>query len=120
MNINSLKNCQALTFVLFDTVLDLGTSLNPWIEAFLESHKTPNQTDSRSFWNLMRHRQRIEQYQDTLLALKHSGYLETARKAFIYTARINHIEPTILKSTNLWMVGKICKFFPIVFPRCAN
>ena len=49
MNINSLKNCQALTFDLFDTVLDLGTSLNPWIEAFLESHKTPNQTDSRSF-----------------------------------------------------------------------
>ena len=116
MNINSLKNCQALTFDLFDTVLDLGTSLNPWIEAFLESHKTPNQTDSRSFWNLMRHRQRIEQYQDTLLALKHSGYLETARKAFIYTARINHIEPTDTEIDKFMDGWQNLKVFPDCFP----
>ena len=116
MNTNSLKNCQTLTFDLFDTVLDLGTSLNPWIEAFLESRKTTNQTDSRSFWNLMRHRQRIEQYQDTLLALKHSGYLETARKAFIYTARINHIEPTDTEIDKFMDGWQNLQVFPDCFP----
>ena len=94
MNNNPLKNCEIITFDLFDTILDLGTSLNPWIESFLESKKPSSKIDSNSFWNLMRHRQRIEQYQDTIIALKHSGYLETARNAFVYTARLYDLQPT--------------------------
>jgi len=116
LNTNPLKNCQILTFDLFDTVLDLGTSLNPWIEAFLAPHKTTNQADSKSFWNLMRHRQRIEQYQDTLLELKHSGYLETARKAFIYTARLNHIQPTDMEIDKFMEGWENLQVFPDCFP----
>lgn len=116
MNTNSLKNCQIITFDLFDTVLDLGTSLNPWIQAFLESHKSTNQIDSKSFWNLMRPRQRIEQYQDSLLALKHSGYLETARKAFIYTARLNNIQPTDTEIDKFMEGWQNLQVFPDCFP----
>jgi len=45
-------------------------------------------------WQQLRYRQRIEQYQDTLVELGHSGYLETVQKAFVYVARNNKLDPT--------------------------
>ena len=35
---------------------------------------------------------RIEQYQDTIMMLGHSGYLETVRRALHYTLRRNSID----------------------------
>ncbi len=72
---------KALTFDLFGTVLDLGGSLTPHIDAFLKSKGMGISPDQ--FWERWRYRQRIEQYQDTLMMLGHSGYLETARRAFV-------------------------------------
>ena len=39
-------------------------------------------------------RQRIEQYQDTLLMLGHSGYLETSRRAFVYCLKKHKVSYT--------------------------
>ncbi len=76
---------KALTFDLFGTVLDLEKSTNPSIKNLLDNNKslvTPGE-----FWSYLRHRQRIEQYQDNILDLGHSGYLNTVKNAFKYTSR---------------------------------
>ena len=86
------SSVQALTFDVFGTVLDLGGSLTPYIATFLQT-KDAN-TSSQRFWDQWRDRQRIEQYQDTILMLGHSGYLETARRAFVYTLGRNGIQAT--------------------------
>ncbi|MFP6767089.1 MAG: haloacid dehalogenase type II [Planctomycetaceae bacterium] len=78
-----LCDVRALTFDFFGTVLDLHGSLAPAISECLQRHDsavTPGQ-----FWERWRHRQRIEQYQDNIVALGHSGYLATARRALVYT-----------------------------------
>ncbi|HSR12891.1 MAG TPA: haloacid dehalogenase type II [Thermodesulfobacteriota bacterium] len=80
---------KALTFDLFGTVLDLGGSLTPFIAKFLQG-KNSDLAPGR-FWEQWRYRQRIEQYQDNIMMLGHSGYLETARRAFVYTLALNKI-----------------------------
>jgi 2-haloacid dehalogenase len=87
-----LTSARALTFDLFGTVLDLGGSLTPYIADFLK--KQGSKASAVSFWAQLRHRQRIEQYQDSLLELGHSGYLETAEKAFSYVCRLNGLNPS--------------------------
>ncbi|MEE2874095.1 MAG: haloacid dehalogenase type II, partial [Candidatus Latescibacterota bacterium] len=73
---------QALTFDLFGTVLDLGGSLIPFIDPFLNGKRA--EIDAEAFWGQWRLRQRVEQYQDNIMALGHSGYQEVARRAFVY------------------------------------
>ncbi len=82
---------KALTFDLFGTVLDLGGSLVPYIQDFLEERKA--EVDAEAFWGQWRVRQRLEQYQDTIMGLGHAGYLETVRRAFVYALRLNGLEP---------------------------
>ncbi len=89
-----LSRCKALTFDLFGTVLDLGGSLTPFIAEFIKGRGEEDRVDASAFWAELRHRQRIEQYQDSLVELGHSGYLETAQKAFVYVARLNDLDPT--------------------------
>ena len=74
----------ALTFDLFGTVLDLGTSLRQPIDDFLHTTKADISTDI--FWADWRTRQRLEQYRDSLMMLGHSGYLATVRRAMVYVA----------------------------------
>ena len=90
----NLSDCKALTFDLFGTVLDLGGSLTPYIAEFVERRDALDQVDPAAFWGQLRHRQRIEQYQDSLVQLGHTGYLETARKAFVYVAQLNDLAPS--------------------------
>lgn len=90
----NLSDCRALTFDLFGTVLDLGGSLTPYIAEFVQGRDATDRVDPDAFWGQLRHRQRIEQYQDSLLQLGHTGYLETARKAFVYVARLNDLAPS--------------------------
>ncbi len=99
-----LTNCKALTFDLFGTVLDLGGSLTPYIADFIRARDAEDRVDAAEFWNELRHRQRIEQYQDSLVELGHSGYLETARKAFVYVARLNDLPPSA-DETDAFMSG---------------
>ncbi|MDA0232159.1 MAG: haloacid dehalogenase type II [Chloroflexi bacterium] len=87
-----LERTKALTFDLFGTVLDLGGSLTPYIADFLREQGSDR--DAGEFWAQLRYRQRIEQYQDTLVELGHSGYLETVEKAFSYVCRLNGLDPT--------------------------
>ena len=89
-----LTTRKALTFDLFGTVLDLGGSLTPFIADFIRGRDALDRVNPDAFWAELRHRQRIEQYQDSLLELGHTGYLETAQKAFVYVARLNELAPT--------------------------
>lgn len=83
---------KALTFDLFGTILDLGGSLTPFIEESLKARAVD--VSAAAFWTHWRYRQRIEQYQDTLVMIGHSGYLETVRRAVHYVLRANGIEAT--------------------------
>ncbi len=85
-----LENCKALTFDLFGTVLDLDGSLTPFICEFLTAKGSD--ADPNAFWAQWRYRQRIEQYQDNIVDLGHSGYLEVARRAFAYVLQLNNVE----------------------------
>jgi 2-haloacid dehalogenase len=85
-----IENCKALTFDLFGTVLDLGGSLTPFIGDFLTVKGSD--ADPADFWAQWRYRQRIEQYQDNIVDLGHSGYLEVARRAFAYVLGLNDVE----------------------------
>jgi FMN phosphatase YigB (HAD superfamily) len=78
----TLPNVKALTFDLFGTILDLGGSLTPFIQEFIDDKGIDLQAEN--FWEQWRTRQRLEQYQDNILALGHSGYLETVRRALVY------------------------------------
>ena len=93
---------KALTFDLFGTILDLGGSLTPFIAESLEERAVD--ISAASFWEQWRYRQRIEQYQDTITMLGHSGYLETVRRALHYTLRRNGIEATP-NTVEAFMVG---------------
>ena len=88
-----LEHTKALTFDLFGTVLDLGGSLTPPIASFLEEQGSSG-VDAAEFWAQLRYRQRIEQYQDAMVELGHSGYLETVEKAFSYVCRLNGLDPS--------------------------
>ena len=85
---------KALTFDLFGTILDLGGSLTPFIGESLDAHAAAD-VSADEFWEQWRYRQRIEQYQDTIMMLGHSGYLETVRRALHYTLRRNSIDTSV-------------------------
>jgi len=105
---------KALTFDLFGTILDLGGSLTLFIGKFLEA-KGSTVTPAR-FWEQWRYRQRIEQYQDNIMMLGHSGYLETARKAFVYTLALNQIQATKEEVKKFMPAWQELSAFPEVVP----
>ncbi|MEE2659342.1 MAG: haloacid dehalogenase type II [Candidatus Latescibacterota bacterium] len=86
----ALDDVQALTFDLFGTVLDLDASLTPFIEQFLQK-RPGHEVSAGLFWEQWRYRQRLEQFQDTLMQLGHGGYLETVRRALVYVLRLNDL-----------------------------
>ena len=88
ININK-EDINTLTFDIFGTVLDLSGSLIPPTHEFLSSHKS--NVSAQIFWQDWRSRQRIEQYQDNILMLGHSGYQYTCRRAFIYCLNLHKI-----------------------------
>jgi 2-haloacid dehalogenase len=110
----AIAQVRALTFDLFGTILDLGGSLTPFVADFLR-RKQPGASPER-FWDQWRARQRIEQYQDTLMLLGHSGYLETARRAFVYTLRLHHIEATPGEVQDFMTAWQELLPFPDVLP----
>ena len=78
-----------LTFDIFGTVLDLTGSLEGPTGRFL--NELGSDMSGAEFYAQWRARQRIEQFQDSLMGLGHSGYLETCRRALVYTLRMNGI-----------------------------
>ena len=79
-----------LTFDIFGTVLDLTGSLEGPTGRFLK--ELGSDMSGAAFYAQWRARQRIEQFQDSLMGLGHSGYLEACRRALVYTLRMNGIE----------------------------
>ena len=79
-----------LCFDIFGTVLDLTGSLEGPTGRFLE--ELGSDLTGAEFYPQWRARQRIEQFQDSLIMLGHSGYLETCRRALAYALRANGIE----------------------------
>ena len=92
MSSSPLARVTTLAFDIFGTVLDLTGSIVPPTRQFLQRKGAA--VSAEAFWNQWRARQRIEQYQDSLLMLGHSGYLETCRKALLYCLRLNGIACT--------------------------
>jgi 2-haloacid dehalogenase len=74
-----------LTFDCFGTILNLRGSLSGPLDKFLQKKGVNLSGDE--MWTRWRYRQRIEQYQDNLLMMSHSGYLEVAQKALLYVLR---------------------------------
>ena len=78
-----------LAFDIFGTVMDLSGSLTGPAGDFLAAHGSD--MPGEAFYAEWRERQRIEQYQDNLLMLGHSGYLETCRRAFVYCLKKHNV-----------------------------
>ena len=89
MAADHIASVNTLTFDIFGTVLDLGGSLTAPAANFLAQHNSAVPPDR--FWIDWRNRQRVEQYQDNLFMLGHSGYRETCRRAFIYCLRLHGV-----------------------------
>ena len=87
-----MERITTLAFDMFGTVLDPAGSLTPPLGRFLT--QKCSSVDGATLWAHWRDRQRIEQYQDALLMLGHSGYLETCRRALVYCLRGNGVEFT--------------------------
>ena len=82
---SALDQVRTLTFDAFGTILDLGGSLTPRLDAFLEAKGI--EMTAAALWGRWRTRQRIEQYQDNQFAAGHHGYLDSSRRALLYTLR---------------------------------
>ena len=86
---NPISQVNTLTFDVFGTVLDLTGSLEAPTGELLS--ELGSGMTGAEFYPQWRARQRIEQYQDSMMMLGHSGYLETCRRALAYTLRANGI-----------------------------
>jgi 2-haloacid dehalogenase len=104
----------ALAFDVFGTVLDLGGSLTPPLAAFLKRKRS--KVPASRLWDSWRARQRIEQYQDSLLMLGHSGYLETARRALVYALELNEVEASADDVASVMAAWRDLKPFPDAVP----
>jgi 2-haloacid dehalogenase len=89
MSNKAFESVTTLTFDIFGTVLDLTGSMTPPTRDFLKRKGAAIGADA--FYSDWRARQRVEQYQDSLLMLGHSGYLETCRRALVYCLRLHSI-----------------------------
>ncbi len=84
-----------LTFDIFGTVMDLSVSLTGPAGEFLAAHGSA-MTD-QAFYAEWRERQRIEQYQDNLLMLGHSGYLTHLTELLRERESIDLSRPTVCR-----------------------
>lgn len=97
---DNLDSVTTLTFDIFGTVLDLERSLVPPLDLLLMNCGAPATITGKEIWTHWRLRQRIEQYQDNMLMLGHSGYLTVKKKALMYTLRSHKIPFTQAQMDN--------------------
>jgi 2-haloacid dehalogenase len=82
---DAFDQVHTLTFDAFGTILDLAASHGPRLSEFAGS--TNSGLTAEQLWAQWRYRQRIEQYQDNQFYAGHYGYLDSSRRALIYTLR---------------------------------
>ena len=87
-----IADIKALTFDLFGTIMDIRGSTLPFLEDYLK--KKNFDLEPEGFWDIFRVRQRVEQYQENILMLGHTGYRQAIRRAFMHTCRLIGIEPS--------------------------
>ena len=109
-----LSDVKALTFDVFGTILDLKGSLLPFISEFLK--KKQALVTAEKIWEDWRARQRIEQFQDTIMMVGHSGYLETSRRACVYTLALYGISASPEEVKDLMSAWQYLSPFPEVLP----
>jgi 2-haloacid dehalogenase len=109
-----LSDVKALTLDAFGTILDLRGSLLPFIADFLK--KKQAQITPEKIWEDWRARQRIEQFQDTIMMVGHSGYLETSRRACVYTLALHGISASPEEVKELMGAWQYLSPFPEVLP----
>ena len=107
---DSLARVKHLTFDIFGTVMDLTGSLAGPAGEFLAAHGSG--MGGQAFYAEWRERQRIEQYQDNLLMLGHSGYLETCRRAFVYCLKKHNVSYTAESVREFMQVYKRLQPYP--------
>ena len=105
VTVEKLRQVDTLVFDLFGTVLQLSGSILPAVERFVD--KLDTRVDAVALWEKWRDRQRIEQYQDSIMAVGHSGYLETCRRALVYCLRGEGLECSESEVAELMEVWKI-------------
>jgi 2-haloacid dehalogenase len=86
---DALSLVHTLTFDALGTILDLGGSHARRLGAFLKSKGS--EMTAGELWARWRYRQRIEQYQDNQFYAGHYGYLDSARRALLYTLRSSRL-----------------------------
>jgi 2-haloacid dehalogenase len=114
----SLDAIQALTFDLFGTVLDLGGSLTPYIDAFLKEKKST--ASAKDVWHEWRYRQRLEQFQDNIVAMGHSGYTPVARRAAVFVLKQFGVDASPAEVDRLMEAWQHLKPFPEVVAALAR
>ena len=82
---SALERVHTLTFDAFGTILDLGGSHAPRLDAYLKAKRVD--VTAAQLWARWRTRQRLEQYQDNQFSAGHYGYLDSSRRALLYTLR---------------------------------
>jgi 2-haloacid dehalogenase len=82
---SALSPVHTLTFDAFGTILDLGSSHAPRLREFVKAKG--NGITAEDLWDNWRQRQRIEQYQDNQFCAGHFGYLDSCRRALLYSLR---------------------------------
>ncbi len=82
---SALERVHTLTFDAFGTILDLGGSHAPRLDAYLKAKRVD--MTAAQLWARWRTRQRLEQYQDNQFSAGHYGYLDSSRRALLYTLR---------------------------------
>lgn len=80
---DALGLVHTLTFDAFGTILDLGGSHSPRLGEFLEAKGF--EMTAAELWDRWRNRQRLQQYEDNQFCTGHFGYLDSSRRALIYT-----------------------------------
>src|SRR5437660_8965720 len=84
-----LSLVHTLTFAVFGTILDLGGSHAPGLGEI--SRSKASAMSAEELWARWRSRQRIEQYQDNQFYTGHYGYLDSSRRALVYTLRASKL-----------------------------
>jgi 2-haloacid dehalogenase len=106
---NPLQRVHTLTFDVFGTVLDLTGSIVPALNDFLKAKRS--QVAASDLWAAWRARQRLEQFQDSLLLQGHSGYLETARRGLVYALEQHGVKANVAEVERVMRVYEELKPF---------
>jgi 2-haloacid dehalogenase len=86
---SSIDAVHTLTFDAFGTILDLGASHAPRLAEILKRKGSDLQADV--LWDRWRNRQRLQQYEDNQFGTGHFGYLDSSRRALVYTLRASKL-----------------------------